>query len=77
MPKRSTGKRAAPRAATDAAALKRVARSHNLTDEQDRQIVIVQGRSNLPYKLETVNTGTVKHYFTAEAFYGSVAFLKA
>ena len=30
-----------------------------------------------PYKLEIVNTGTVKHYFTAEGFYQSVAFRKA
>ena len=30
-----------------------------------------------PYKLEIVNTGTVKHYFTAETFYRSVAFRKA
>ena len=30
-----------------------------------------------PYKLEIANTGTVKHYFTAEEFYQSVAFRKA
>ncbi len=30
-----------------------------------------------PYKLEIVNVGAVKHYFTAEAFYQSVAFRKA
>ena len=30
-----------------------------------------------PYKLEIVNTGTGKHYFTAEGFYQSVAFRKA
>ena len=30
-----------------------------------------------PYKLEIVNTGTVKHYFTAESFYRSAAFRKA
>ena len=30
-----------------------------------------------PYKLEIVNIGTVKHYFTAEEFYQSVAFRKA
>ena len=30
-----------------------------------------------PYKLEIVNVGTVKHYFTAEEFYSSVAFRKA
>jgi len=30
-----------------------------------------------PYKLEIVNVGAVKHYFTAEGFYRSVAFRKA
>lgn len=30
-----------------------------------------------PYKLELVNVGTTKHYFTAEGFYQSVAFRKA
>ncbi len=30
-----------------------------------------------PYKLEIVNLGTEKHYFTAEEFYQSVAFRKA
>ncbi len=30
-----------------------------------------------PYKLEIVNVGTAKHYFTAEEFYRSVAFRKA
>lgn len=30
-----------------------------------------------PYKLEIVNAGAVKHYFTAEEFYGAVAFRKA
>ena len=30
-----------------------------------------------PYKLEIVNVGTTKHYFTAEGFYQSVAFRKA
>lgn len=30
-----------------------------------------------PYKLEVVNAGTEKHYFTAEEFYGAVAFRKA
>ncbi len=30
-----------------------------------------------PYKLEIVNLGTKKHYFTAEEFYQSVAFRKA
>jgi len=30
-----------------------------------------------PYKLEIVNVGTEKHYFTAEEFYRSVAFRKA
>ena len=30
-----------------------------------------------PYKLEIVNLGMVKHYFTAEEFYRSVAFRKA
>ncbi len=30
-----------------------------------------------PYKLEIVNVGAIKHYFTAEEFYQSVAFRKA
>ena len=30
-----------------------------------------------PYKLELVNVGATKHYFTAEGFYQSVAFRKA
>ena len=30
-----------------------------------------------PYKLEIVNTGSVKHYFTADSFYRSTAFRKA
>lgn len=30
-----------------------------------------------PYKLEIINSGDVKHYFTAGDFYGSVAFRKA
>ena len=34
-------------------------------------------KTGQPYKLELVNTGTVKHYFTAEGFYQTVAFRKA
>ena len=34
-------------------------------------------KAGQPYKLELVNTGTVKHYFTAGEFYQTVAFRKA
>ncbi len=37
-------------------------------------LTFVEGQ---PYKLEIVNVGALKHYFTAEEFYQSVAFRKA